>query len=156
MSKKLSFLANELGTSVAKLSIAWTIKNPNVSTTILGASKKEQLILDLCSNHAENSAKIHPHWTKIGIESDMKLPNVLRQLVAGMRFKPKMIPKTPLLVIASAHDRLAHFSCSKDIAGFANAEMILCEDPTVGHAFHVDGPEFLAREIAQWWSKLSH
>jgi aryl-alcohol dehydrogenase-like predicted oxidoreductase len=40
-------LANELGTSVAKLSIAWTIKNPNVSTTILGASKKEQLIENL-------------------------------------------------------------------------------------------------------------
>ena len=40
-------MANELGTSVAKLSIAWTIKNPNVSTTILGASKKEQLIENL-------------------------------------------------------------------------------------------------------------
>jgi aryl-alcohol dehydrogenase-like predicted oxidoreductase len=45
--KKLASLANELGTSVAKLSIAWTIKNPNVSTTILGASKKEQLIENL-------------------------------------------------------------------------------------------------------------
>jgi len=45
--KKLALLANELGTSVAKLSIAWTIKNPNVSTAILGASKKEQLIENL-------------------------------------------------------------------------------------------------------------
>ncbi len=45
--KKLTLLATELGTSVAKLSIAWTIKNPNVSTAILGASKKEQLIENL-------------------------------------------------------------------------------------------------------------
>jgi voltage-dependent potassium channel beta subunit len=45
--KKLALLAKELGTSVAKLSIAWTIKNPNVSTAILGASKKEQLIENL-------------------------------------------------------------------------------------------------------------
>ncbi len=41
--KKLNTLAKELGTSLAKLSIAWVVKNPNVSTCILGASKTEQL-----------------------------------------------------------------------------------------------------------------
>ena len=41
--KKLTEFANELGVPVATLSIAWTIKNPNVTTTILGATKKEQL-----------------------------------------------------------------------------------------------------------------
>lgn len=45
--KKLALLAKELGTSVAQLSIAWTVKNPHVSTAILGASKKEQLIENL-------------------------------------------------------------------------------------------------------------
>lgn len=41
--KKLALLAGELGVSLAALSIAWTIKNPNVTTAILGATKKEQL-----------------------------------------------------------------------------------------------------------------
>lgn len=41
--KKLSILASELGVSLAALSIAWTIKNPHVTTAILGATKKEQL-----------------------------------------------------------------------------------------------------------------
>lgn len=41
--KKLSMLAKELGTSLPKLSIAWVVKNPHVSTAILGASKPEQL-----------------------------------------------------------------------------------------------------------------
>ncbi len=36
-------LANELGTVPSKLAIAWVLKNPNVSTAILGASKAEQL-----------------------------------------------------------------------------------------------------------------
>ena len=45
--KKLSVLANELGVSLASLSIAWTIKNPHVSTAILGATKKEQLFENL-------------------------------------------------------------------------------------------------------------
>ena len=45
--KQLTKLAQELGISIAQLSIAWTIKNPHVSTAILGASKKEQLIENL-------------------------------------------------------------------------------------------------------------
>jgi len=39
----LQQLADELGISMAKLSLAWCLKNPNVSTVILGASKAEQL-----------------------------------------------------------------------------------------------------------------
>jgi len=41
--KALNNLANEIGTSLAKMSIAWCLKNKNVSTAILGASKPEQL-----------------------------------------------------------------------------------------------------------------
>jgi voltage-dependent potassium channel beta subunit len=45
--KKLSDLAAKLGVSTASLSIAWCIKNPNVSTAILGATKKTQLLDNL-------------------------------------------------------------------------------------------------------------
>lgn len=45
--KKLSELAAKLGVSTASLSIGWCIKNPNVSTAILGASKKPQLLENL-------------------------------------------------------------------------------------------------------------
>jgi voltage-dependent potassium channel beta subunit len=40
---KLEELARDLGGSVAQLAIAWVIKNPNVSSAILGASKPAQL-----------------------------------------------------------------------------------------------------------------
>jgi len=40
---ELKKVADELGTSLAKLAIAWCLKNPNVSTIILGASKASQL-----------------------------------------------------------------------------------------------------------------
>jgi voltage-dependent potassium channel beta subunit len=43
----LAVLAKELGISMAELSIAWCIKNPNVTTAILGATKKEQLLENL-------------------------------------------------------------------------------------------------------------
>lgn len=45
--RKLGDLATELGTSQATLSIAWCIANPNVTTAILGATKKEQLLENL-------------------------------------------------------------------------------------------------------------
>jgi len=41
--EKLQQLADQLGIPLAKLSIAWCLKNPNVSTVILGASKVPQL-----------------------------------------------------------------------------------------------------------------
>jgi voltage-dependent potassium channel beta subunit len=55
--RKLNKLSEELGTSLPKLALAWCLKNENVSTVILGASKTSQLeenmtaldILDLLS-----------------------------------------------------------------------------------------------------------
>jgi voltage-dependent potassium channel beta subunit len=45
--KKLAELAAKMNVSLAALSIAWCIKNPNVSTAILGATKKVQLVENL-------------------------------------------------------------------------------------------------------------
>lgn len=41
--EKLQRLADQLNIPLAKLSLAWCLKNPNVSTVILGASKTAQL-----------------------------------------------------------------------------------------------------------------
>ncbi len=47
--KKLAKIAKTLETPLSNLAIAWCIKNPNVTTAILGATKKEQLIENLQS-----------------------------------------------------------------------------------------------------------
>lgn len=41
--RALETIAKDLGTTLPKLGVAWCVKNPNVSTAILGASKVEQL-----------------------------------------------------------------------------------------------------------------
>ncbi|MBL0340188.1 MAG: aldo/keto reductase [Bacteroidetes bacterium] len=41
--KGIKKIADQLGVSMVKLSLAWCLKNPNVSTVILGASKVTQL-----------------------------------------------------------------------------------------------------------------
>ncbi len=42
--RQLTAIAEELGTSMAKLALAWCLKNPHVSSVITGASKPEQIV----------------------------------------------------------------------------------------------------------------
>ena len=42
--RQLTTLAGRMGTSLAALAIAWCISNPNVTTAIIGATRKEQLL----------------------------------------------------------------------------------------------------------------
>lgn len=41
---KLMPIADELGCTLAQLALAWTLKNPHISTTITGASRVEQVV----------------------------------------------------------------------------------------------------------------
>jgi len=50
--KLLKSLADRLNTTLPKLSIAWCLRNPNVSTVILGASKTSQLVENLTALEA--------------------------------------------------------------------------------------------------------
>ncbi len=71
--KELTGLSKELGVSMASLSIAWCIRNPRVTTAILGATKKEQLMDNLKS-----------------IEVMEKLtPDVLEKIENIMQTKPR-------------------------------------------------------------------
>lgn len=52
--RELEKLAQELGLSMAKMSLAWCLKNPNVSTVILGATNEQQLIENLDALHIKS------------------------------------------------------------------------------------------------------
>ena len=47
--KKLEEVAKELDCTLTQLSLAWCLKNPFVSTVILGASRLDQLSENLCA-----------------------------------------------------------------------------------------------------------
>lgn len=50
--KKLSNLSEDIGMSMSNMALCWCLKNKNVSTVILGASKEKQLKQNLdCINH---------------------------------------------------------------------------------------------------------
>lgn len=72
--KKLSELAAKLDVTTAALSIAWCIKNPNVSTAIMGATKKRQLLDNLKA--LEVVAKL--------------TPDVMEKIEAIVKSKPRL------------------------------------------------------------------
>lgn len=45
--KQLTTIASDIGCTMAQLAIAWCLKNPNVSTAITGASRKDQFMENL-------------------------------------------------------------------------------------------------------------
>jgi voltage-dependent potassium channel beta subunit len=66
--KKLGSLAQELGMTASQLAIAWCLKNPNVSSVILGATKTSQL--------AENLASME-HVSKLSAEVLSKIEAIV-------------------------------------------------------------------------------
>ncbi len=49
VAKRLAPIAADLGCTLAQMSLAWCLKNPNVSTVITGASRAEQVVENLRS-----------------------------------------------------------------------------------------------------------
>lgn len=72
--KKLGLLAKELDVTTAALSIAWCISNPRVTTAILGATKKEQLLQNL------EAVKVKEKLT----------PEIMEKIENIMQTKPEM------------------------------------------------------------------
>lgn len=72
--RQLETVAKDLGTSLATLSVAWCIKNPNVTSAILGATKESQLLENL------EAMKVLPQLTT----------EVMEKIDAVMGTKPKM------------------------------------------------------------------
>jgi voltage-dependent potassium channel beta subunit len=60
--EQLAKIASDLGLSLAVFSVAWCLKNPNVSTVILGASKTAQLAENLAAVDAQT--KLTPEVMK--------------------------------------------------------------------------------------------
>ena len=57
-------VADPLGISLAQLSLLWCLKNPQVSTVILGASKKEQLSENLAALEYQDKVSVE-YWERV-------------------------------------------------------------------------------------------
>ena len=112
--------------------------------------EREHHIIDLCSNNSEAYDSTKNKWVKIAKERPMSKENMLRQLLAGSRYKPMHKPQIPTLIIAARHDKLAHFSCSEKLHQKWGGDFYLMDEEHIGHGVHLDAPQQLAQVIYEW------
>ena len=71
----MSYAKEKFNTSVAVLSLAWVIKNKNVSTMLLGATKEHQL---------EENLKALPLATKLTAENMKEIEEIVKSKPAAV------------------------------------------------------------------------
>lgn len=124
------------------------------TVTTRDAVAREKIILGITSNRPQLHEKIAQEWGEIERQRPVSLINTLKQLTAALRWKPPEIaPSQPVLLLASAADRLVNPSCSVQIHEKWNFP--LQWHPTAGHELPLDDPEWVSQQIADWLKSSS-
>lgn len=109
---------------------------------------RERRIVAACTNLVDMDAATR-QWAALSGAGRTRPANVLRQLVAAVRFRlPAAKPAVPMLVLASAADRLVAAECSIAIARHWGLPILL--HPTAGHEIAMDDPAWLVRQCTRW------
>jgi pimeloyl-ACP methyl ester carboxylesterase len=109
----------------------------------------EKNILALTSNLHGAEAPLLADWLRWRQECPVSRRNALRQLFAAARYRaPRQAPAVPLLLLASAGDRLVDHRCSSRIAEVWRSELLM--HPSAGHDLPLDAPGWVAEAVAGW------
>jgi len=112
------------------------------------ARARETAIYRLTSS-GELKADIVSAWTRYAQEQPVSRGNAVRQLVAAARYRaPVGLPVVPVLVLASAGDRLVSPRCSRELA--KAWKLPIAVHPTAGHDLALDDGPWVAAEVKRW------
>ena len=101
------------------------------------------------TSSGELKSDIVSAWTRYAQEQPMSRGNALRQLVAAARYRaPAEPPPVPVLVLASAGDRLVDPACSRSLAKAWKLPIVV--HPMAGHDLALDDGPWVAAEVKRW------
>ena len=116
------------------------------------AARREKTILRLTSSQPDRPEK-QAEWAAYARDNPVSPGNALRQLLAAAVYRaPLRQPRPPLLILASAGDRLVDPQCSRRLAGHWQAAFV--EHPTAGHDLPLDDGAWVAGQLALWSRQL--
>jgi pimeloyl-ACP methyl ester carboxylesterase len=143
-----------LNTSLRPFSASYERIRPRNYATLLRVlferdpRSRETAIYRLTSS-GELNADIVSAWTRYAQEQPVSRGNALRQLVAAARYRaPVAPPSVPVLVLASAGDRLVDPGCSRSLA--KAWKLPIAVHPTAGHDLALDDGPWVAAEVKRW------
>lgn len=114
--------------------------------------RRERTVLRLTSRHRDRPEKI-AEWVGYAQQNPVSSRNALRQLIAAVRYEaPVSKPEPPLLILASAQDRLVNPRCSRVLAMRWSARY--AEHPTAGHDLPLDDAPWVVRQAMLWYQTL--
>lgn len=109
---------------------------------------REEMVLKMTTSlMTEDKIKpIAEIWGPRSLQYPLRPSNFLRQLlVAGQIKQRKNPPQVPVLVLASANDKVVHPDCSKKIAETWNAKLVI--HPEAGHDVILDDPQWVLNQV---------
>jgi pimeloyl-ACP methyl ester carboxylesterase len=113
------------------------------------ADRRERLILSLTSNNRHAQREVLDTWTSYQRDCPVSRGNTWRQLLAALRYRaPYGKPPVPLLILASAGDRLVDPQCSQHLAREWHSTLAL--HPGAGHDLPLDDGSWVARQVGAW------
>ena len=117
------------------------------------AARREAAILRMTSATARADAAIAAAWAGYAQDRPVSRANVLRQLIAAARYRvPASAPRSPVLLLAGARDRLVNPICS---ARLARAWRVALEvHPTAGHDLSLDAGRWVAAQVKEWLRRI--
>jgi pimeloyl-ACP methyl ester carboxylesterase len=114
---------------------------------ITDAARREAGILALTSSLV--TGNLAQTWALYAQERPVSKTNALRQLIAAARFRaPEKAPAVPVLVLASASDRLVDPRCSEALARRWGVPLLL--HPRAGHDLTLDDGPWVAAQVKRW------
>lgn len=119
-----------------------------IATMLTGTQRqREQLILRLTSHQSDapQAEQLLNDWVRYAQQYPIRRRNILRQLVAAMRYRaPAQAPQVPLLMLAGARDVLVSPQCSATLAHHWQVELRI--HPDAGHDLPLDDPAWVIQQ----------
>ncbi|MBY0571191.1 MAG: alpha/beta hydrolase [Burkholderiaceae bacterium] len=119
-----------------------------IATMLTGTQRqREQLILRLTSHQSNTpqAEQLLNDWVHYAQQYPIRRRNILRQLVAAMRYRaPAKAPQVPLLMLAGAKDVLVSPQCSATLAHRWQVELRI--HPEAGHDLPLDDPAWVIQQ----------
>lgn len=113
---------------------------------------RERTILRLTSSRPDRPATL-AEWAGYARQHPVSPRNAWRQLLAAASYQaPAGKPQPPLLILASAGDRLVNPRCSRALARQWLAAF--AEHPAAGHDLPLDDPAWVANQVGLWLPTL--
>jgi pimeloyl-ACP methyl ester carboxylesterase len=149
-----------LNTSVRPYGRFFERLRPGVYGTILrsalfelDATRREAAILRMTSATARADAALAAAWAVYAHERPVSRANVLRQLIAAARYRvPSSAPRSPVLLLAGARDRLVNPNCAARLASAWNVPLAV--HATAGHDLTLDDGPWVAAQVKEWLKRL--